>query len=48
VLFRSSVAPLSVVNDIVTDDGLSPEYREALEREGITIHIAALTGGGTT
>jgi len=44
----SSVAPLSAVNDIVTDDGLSQEYREALEREGITIHIAALTGGDTT
>jgi len=40
----ASVAPLSVVTDIVTDDGLSAEYREALEREGITVHIAALTG----
>ncbi|MGQ9850872.1 MAG: DeoR/GlpR family DNA-binding transcription regulator [Aggregatilineaceae bacterium] len=36
----ASVAPLSVVDDIVTDDGLKPEFREALEREGITVHIA--------
>jgi len=38
----ASVAPLSVVDDIVTDDGLKPEFREALEREGIVVHIASV------
>ncbi len=36
----ASVAPLSAVNDIVTDSDLSDDYREALEKEGIVIHIA--------
>lgn len=39
----ASVAPLSVVSDIVTDDGLDDACREELEAANITLHIVSLS-----
>lgn len=39
----ASVAPLNVVDEIVTDDGLDPVYRDRLEKMGITVHIVSTT-----
>lgn len=35
----ASVAPLSVVDEVVTDDGLDPAYHDRLVKLGITVHI---------
>lgn len=35
----ASVAPLSAVHEIVTDVGLEDAYRQALEEQGIVVHI---------
>ncbi len=38
----ASVAPLSVVDEIVTDDGLDSDFRKRLEKMGITVHIVSV------
>ncbi len=35
----ASVAPLSAVHEIVTDDGLDETYQRALEDQGLIVHI---------
>jgi DeoR/GlpR family transcriptional regulator of sugar metabolism len=38
----AAVAPLTEIHEIVTDDGIEPEYRAALGKMGITVHIVSV------
>ena len=40
----ASVAPLSVVNAVVTDVGLDPVYHGALTEMGITVYVVPRAG----